>query len=143
MKTNITSFRFIALLAWVTPLTICMISMSGCSTLQDALLAPAAPGAQADTPRPAVEFPGIELMGLYKNEAIDRAIGGGIVEWLAKVRNNTGVTKIVVIGWRDVNGQQRSGQVQIRGGDIASLRLDMTQARVIPPVADLRILSVE
>ena len=144
MKNNNTTFRHIALgLAYVTTLTICMISMIGCSALQDAFLTPAAPGAQADTARPAVECPGIELMGLYKNEIFDRAMGGGVVEWLAKIRNNTAVTKIVVIGWRDMYGQQQKTQVQIRGGDIASPRIDMTPARAIPPVTDLRILSCE
>ena len=86
---------------------------------------------------------GIENMGLYKNEIFDRAMGGGIVEWLAKIRNNSGVTKIVIFGWRDVNGQQQRSQVQIRGGEIASPRLDMSQARVIPPVADVRVLSCQ
>ncbi|HKO61504.1 MAG TPA: hypothetical protein VJV03_10120 [Pyrinomonadaceae bacterium] len=31
---------------------------------------------------------GIEAMGIFKNTAIDPAIGGGIVEWLAKIRKN-------------------------------------------------------
>jgi hypothetical protein len=86
---------------------------------------------------------GVENMGLYKNEIFDRAMGGGIVEWLAKIRNNSGVTKIVIFGWRDVNGQQQRSQVQIRGGEIASPRLDMSQARAIPPVADVRVLSCQ
>jgi len=86
---------------------------------------------------------GVESMGLYKNEIFDRAMGGGVVEWLAKIRNNTGVTKIVVFGWRDMYGQQQRSQVQIRGGEIASPRLDMTQARVIPPVTDVRVLSCQ
>jgi hypothetical protein len=86
---------------------------------------------------------GIESMGIFKNTAIDPAIGGGVVEWLAKIRNNTNVTKIVIFGWIDVYGQQRRAQVQIRGGDIASVRLDLTQARVIPPVRDLRVLSCQ
>lgn len=87
--------------------------------------------------------PGIQLMGLYKNEIFDRAKGGGIVEWLAKVRNNSSVTKVVTIGWRDSNGQQQKAQVQIRGGEIASPRLDMTQTRFIAPVADISLLSCE
>lgn len=86
---------------------------------------------------------GIESLGLYKNEVMSGAIGGGLVEWLAKIRNNTTVTRIVVFGWRDMYGQQQTAQVQIRGGDIATPRLDMTQARVIPPVADLRLLSCQ
>jgi len=83
---------------------------------------------------------GIESLGIFKNTAIDPAIGGGVVEWLAKIRNNTNVTKIVVFGWIDMYGQQKKAQVQIRGGDIASVRLDLTQARVIPPERDLRLL---
>jgi hypothetical protein len=86
---------------------------------------------------------GIESLGIFKNTAIDPAIGGGVVEWLAKIRNNTNVTKIVVFGWIDMYGQQKKAQVQIRGGDIASVRLDLTQARVIPPVRDLRLLSCQ
>jgi hypothetical protein len=86
---------------------------------------------------------GIESMGIYKNTAISAAIGGGVVEWLAKIRNNTAVTKIVVFGWRDMYGQQHSAQTQIRGGEIASVRLDLTQARVIPPVTDMRVLSCQ
>lgn len=70
-------------------------------------------------------------------------MGGGIVEWLAKIRNNTGVTKIVVFGWRDAEGQQRKSQAQIGGGAIVSVRVDMTQARYIAPVADVRLLSCE
>jgi hypothetical protein len=85
----------------------------------------------------------IENMGIHKNTAISAAIGGGVVEWLAKIRNNTAVTKIVVFGWIDMYGQQQKAQVQIRGGDIASVRLDLTQARVIPPVRDLRVLSCQ
>lgn len=80
---------------------------------------------------------GIENMGVYKNEIFDRAMGGGVVEWLAKIRNNTAVTKIVVIGWRDMYGAQRQTQVQIRAGEIASPRLDLTQARPIPPIANI------
>lgn len=98
---------------------------------------PTAPPASQDS------CSGIESMGIFKNTAIDPAIGGGVVEWLAKIRNNTNVTKIVIFGWIDVYGQQTKAQVQIRGGDIASVRLDLTQARVIPPVRDLRVLSCQ
>lgn len=86
---------------------------------------------------------GIESMGVFKNTVMDPAIGGGVVEWLAKIRNNTNVTKIVVFGWIDMYGQQKKAQVQIRGGDIASVRLDLTEARVIPPVRDVRVLSCQ
>lgn len=50
---------------------------------------------------------GIEAMGLYKNEIFDRAMGGGITEWIAKIRNNTAVTKIVVFSWRDQYGEEK------------------------------------
>lgn len=86
---------------------------------------------------------GVEAMGLYKNEIFDKAMGGGVVEWLAKIRNNTGSTRIVVFGWRDMYGQQQRAQAEIRGGDIATVRVDMTQARAIAPVADLRLLSCQ
>lgn len=94
-------------------------------------------------PAPQDSCSGIESMGVFKNTVMDPAIGGGVVEWLAKIRNNTNVTKIVVFGWIDMYGQQKKAQVQIRGGDIASVRLDLTQARVIPPVRDVRVLSCQ
>lgn len=86
---------------------------------------------------------GIENLGLYKNALMDPAIGGGLAEWVVKIRNNTGITRIVAFGWRDMYGQQQTAQVQIRGGDIARPRLDLTQARVIPPVTDVRVLSCQ
>lgn len=86
---------------------------------------------------------GVEMMGLYKNEIFDKAMGGGIVEWLAKIRNNTSVTKIVVFGYIDSGGRQQKSQIQISGGEIVSPRVDMTQSRYIAPVRDLRILSCE
>jgi hypothetical protein len=102
-----------------------------------------APLAQPEKPPADNGCSGIENMGIHKNTAISAAIGGGVVEWLAKIRNNTSVTKIVVFGWRDMYGQQQRSQVQIRGGEIASVRLDLTQARVIPPVTDVRVLSCQ
>lgn len=86
---------------------------------------------------------GIEMMGLFKNEIFDRAMGGGITEWLVKIRNNTAVTRIVVFGWRDQYGQEQTSQVQVRGGDIASPRLDMTQARYIAPTTDVKLVSCQ
>jgi len=125
--------------AGVSDALIVLMLQSGASAL-----APKDDAASAERPKPAAApCSGIESMGVYKNEIFDRAMGGGVVEWLAKIRNNTGVTKIVVVGWRDVNGQQQSAQVQIRGGEIASPRLDLTQARVIPPVTDVRVLSCQ
>jgi hypothetical protein len=53
---------------------------------------------------------GIELMGFYKNEIFEKAMGGGVVEWLAKIRNNTSATKIVNFSWIDSNGEQRRGR---------------------------------
>jgi hypothetical protein len=103
----------------------------------------AAPPKSAAAPESQDGCSGIESMGIYKNEIFDRAMGGGVVEWLAKIRNNTGVTKIVVVGWLDTYGQQQRAQVQIRGGEIASPRLDLTQAKMIPPVTDLRVLSCQ
>lgn len=99
--------------------------------------------AAASPNAPVAPCAGIELMGLYKNEIFDRAMGGGVVEWLAKIRNSTVVTKIVVFGWRDSEGRQRKSQVQIAGGEIASPRLDLTQARFIAPVANLELMSCE
>jgi hypothetical protein len=106
-------------------------------TKQEAALAP--------TEKPPADngCSGIENLGLYKNDLMDPAIGGGVVEWVVKIRNNTGITRIVNFGWRDMYGEQKSAQVQIRGGDIARPRLDLTQARVIPPVTDVRVLSCQ
>jgi hypothetical protein len=103
----------------------------------------AAPPKPAAAPEAQDGCSGVENMGVYKNEVFSREMGGGVVEWLAKIRNNTSVTKIVDFGWRDMYGQQQRSQVQIRGGEIASPRLDLTQARVIPPVADVRLLSCQ
>lgn len=86
---------------------------------------------------------GIELMGLRKNEIFDRAMGGGVVEWLAQIRNNTGVTKIVGIAWRDSYGKRMTAQVEVGGGQIALSRLDLTQAKLITPVANLQLVSCE
>lgn len=100
--------------------------------------------ASATTPiAPIDSCAGVELLGLYKNEIFDRAMGGGVVEWLAKIRNNSAVTKIVVFGWKDSTGQQRKAQVQIQGGEIATPRVDMTQARYIAPVTYLQVLSCQ
>lgn len=94
-------------------------------------------------PAPQDGCAGIEMMGLFKNEIFDRAMGGGITEWLVKIRNNTAVTKIVIFGWRDQYGQEQTSQVQIRGGEIASPRVDMTQARYIAPATDVKLVSCQ
>lgn len=99
--------------------------------------------AATSTPTAPQPCTGIEMMGLYQNKIFDRAMGGGVVEWLANIRNNTSVTKIVVFGWIDQYGQQQKSQVQIRGGDIASPRVDLTQARYIAPVKELRVITCE
>ena len=82
---------------------------------------------------------GIEAMGLYKNEIFDRKMGGGVTEWIAKIRNNNAVTKIVIFSWRDQYGEEKVSEVQIRGGEIASARVGMTEARFIAPVKELRL----
>lgn len=94
-------------------------------------------------PAPQNGCAGIEMMGLFKNEIFDRAMGGGITEWLVKIRNNTAVTKIVIFGWRDQYGQEQTSQVQIRGGEIASPRVDMTQARYIAPTTNVKLVSCQ
>lgn len=97
----------------------------------------------AQSQQPSNPCDGIELMGLYKNEIFDRAMGGGVVEWLAQVRNNTSVTKMVSVGWIDEYGQQQRAQVQIKGGDIARPRLDLTKVRYVAPVREVRLISCE
>jgi hypothetical protein len=119
-----------------------MIERAGQPNRTDTTAAAATSSAAAPS-IPASPCAGVEMMGLYKNEIFDKTMGGGIVEWLAKIRNNTAVTKIVVFGWRDSEGQQRNSQAQIGGGAIVSVRVDMTQARFIAPVADLRLLTCE
>jgi hypothetical protein len=87
---------------------------------------------------------GIELLGLYKNELISRQMSeGGLEEWLAKIRNNTSVTKIIKFGWIDQYGQQQVARVELRGGDIATPRLDLTPKRYIAPVKDLKLVSCQ
>jgi hypothetical protein len=124
-------------------ITILALPIMHCSFLSDVINSPIAPQQQESLASNPESCTGIEMMGLYKNEIFDRAMGGGVVEWLAKIRNNTGVTKIVQFTWRDSSSQQQRGQVQIQGGQIASPRVDMTQARPIPPVTGLRLLSCE
>jgi hypothetical protein len=94
----------------------------------------------AATPAPCA---GIENMGVFKNQAMATAIGGGIVEWLLKIRNNTTVTKIVIYSYRDSYGGTPQSQVQIRGGEIATIRLDLTKSQFIAPVSDVRIVSCQ
>jgi len=86
---------------------------------------------------------GIENMGLVKNDVFDRAMGGGLVAWHMRMRNNSGVAKIVEYGWIDMYGQEKKGSVQIRGGEIANPRLDLSEARPIAPVRNLRILRCQ
>jgi len=94
-------------------------------------------------PAPENGCAGIENMGVFKNQAMATAIGGGIVEWLLKIRNNTTVTKIVIYSYRDSYGGTPQNQVQIRGGEIATIRLDLTKSRFIAPVTDVRIVSCQ
>ena len=107
------------------------------ATVSPSAAAPAAPAVPRDP------CAGVELMGLYKNEIFDRAMGGGVIEWLTKIRNNNSATRIVVFSWRDSEGQQRKAQVEVGGGQIVTPRVDMTQARYIAPVAKLQIVSCE
>jgi hypothetical protein len=97
----------------------------------------------APAPTAAQGCDGVEMMGVFQNEIFDRAMGGGVVEWVVKIRNNTGVTKIVGFGWIDSYGQEQRSQAQIRGGDIASLRVDLTQAKMIAPVRDAHLVSCQ
>jgi len=84
----------------------------------------------------------IENLGVYQNQLMSRGQSqGGLVEWLVKIRNNAAVTKMVTIGWINEYGEQKKGEVEIRGGDIATLRLDLTSAKFIPPVKDVKLVS--
>jgi hypothetical protein len=85
----------------------------------------------------------VEMMGLYKNDALPAAIGGGVVQWLAKIRNTGSVTRIVTFSWIDMYGQRKRSQVQVSGGAIATAELDRTQARLIAPVRDLALVSCQ
>jgi hypothetical protein len=80
-------------------------------------------------------------MGLISNIVQETVIGGGIVEWVARVRNNEPITKIVVVGWRDMYGQEQQAQTQIGGGQIVSIRLDLTQSRFVAPVTNVHLVS--
>lgn len=106
----------------------------------------AAPAIAASQPAPPPPDPcsGIESMGIYTNELMSpQMTQGGLYEWLAKIRNNTGVTKIIRFSWIDEYGQQKASQVQLKGGDIATSRLDLTQKKFIPPVKNLKIVSCQ
>lgn len=99
----------------------------------------AKPTPRATPTQPSNGCEAIEAMGLFKNNTGV----AGLVEWLAKIRNNGGVTRIVTYGWMDQYGQQRNGQAQIQGGQISSIRLDLTQDMFIPPVSNLRLISCQ
>lgn len=99
----------------------------------------AKPTPQATRPERSNGCESIEAMGLFKNNTG----AAGLVEWLAKIRNNGGVTRIVTFDWMNQYGQQQKGQVQIQGGQISSIRLDLTQDMFIPPVSNLRLISCQ
>ena len=78
-------------------------------------------------------------MGLVRSDVFDRAVGGGLVAWYMRMRNKTGVARIVAYRWTDMNRQEQRGSIQIRGGEVANPRLDLTQARPIASVRNLRV----
>jgi len=80
---------------------------------------------------------GIELMGLDKNEIFGTATG------VVRIRNNTAVTRTVVLGWRDSSGQQRFDEVLIPAGATASPRIGMMDSRQGLPVSGYRVVSCE
>ena len=82
---------------------------------------------------------GIENMGLVRSDVFDRAVGGGLVAWYMRMRNKTGVARIVAYRWTDMNRQEQRGSIQIQGGEVANPRLDLTQARPIASVRNLRV----
>ena len=102
----------------------------------------------AEAPRQAAMLSGyadqpgcesIEMMGLFKN---DTGVAN-LVEWLAQIRSNGAVTRIVTFSWTDQYGQTQTAQAQIQGGQISSIRLDLTQRMFIPPVSNLQLVSCQ
>jgi hypothetical protein len=85
----------------------------------------------ADSAKPTAAAPlangcsGVELMGLYKEDM--RPVAPLIVS-LAKIRNGTALTRIVIIDWLDMYGQPKKSQTEVRAGEIASLELSRNMA---------------
>lgn len=82
---------------------------------------------------------GVESLGIFKNTALPRAVGGGVVQWLGKIRNSNTAARIVAVTWIDEYGQTKRAQVQIAAGQIADVELDLKLDRAIAPVKNFQV----
>jgi hypothetical protein len=84
---------------------------------------------------------GIDNMGIFKNTALPRAMGGGVVQWLAKVRNNNTSARLITVTWLDEYGQPKRAQVQVPAGQISNVELDLSKDRFIAPVKNFQLVA--
>ncbi|HEV7767974.1 MAG TPA: peroxiredoxin [Thermoanaerobaculia bacterium] len=69
---------------------------------------------------PANPCAAIELLGVFKE---DMRPMSPLIIYMAKIRNSSGVTRIVRLEWLDMYGQAMQSTVQINAGQIATLQL--------------------
>jgi hypothetical protein len=93
----------------------------------------------APAPLPANPCAGIEMMGLYK---VDMRPSAPLIVYQAKVRNGTGLTRIVTIGWLDYYGEEKETGGQIAPGAIATFNLGPHQPQNRQPM-NLRTKTCE
>lgn len=79
---------------------------------------------------------GIDNMGLFESRPMP-----GAVIYLVKIRNNNSVAKLVTFSWVNEYGEEKRRQIQIRGGEIATIDLDLNQSRVIPTVKNIQLVT--
>lgn len=68
---------------------------------------------------------GIEMMGLYTE---DMRPAAPLIISLAKIRNGTTLTRIVILEWLDMYGQPKRSQTEVKAGEIVSLQLARNMA---------------
>lgn len=126
-----------------------ILVMQGGGTAQAPPGAPAAPTVAASPAAPRYDpslvpertvaangCDGIENMGLFENRPLP-----GAVIYFVKIRNNTSVAKLVTFSFINEYGEEKRRQIQVRGGDIATVDIDVNQKRIIASVRDIRLVA--
>lgn len=89
------------------------------------------PPVAAAPPVPSNGCSGVELMGLYKEDMQPVA---PLIVSLAKIRNGTALTRIVILEWLDMYGQPKRSQTEVKAGEIVSLQLSRNMANERLPI---------
>ncbi len=76
--------------------------------------------AAAEASAPQNPCAGVELMGVFKEDMRPMA---PLIVWLAKIRNGTGVTRMVTLQWLNMYAEELQSSVEIGAGQIATLKL--------------------